>query len=183
MNFLQFIDHVLIKEIYEIQNDHGQHKYLSFGLISQGIELLGSLTDKWQVDERGKSKLRFDKALKEFFDSEYHPYMDNTSEFHLYTNLRCGLLHIVVPKKKIALGEIGKDGGRYEHLSVYDFQDGSRRLFLMAETFYDDFRKACEKAKGIIKDGSIFINYPELSQASHEKRQIVDLSRNFVNVA
>jgi hypothetical protein len=183
MNLTKFIDHVLIKEINQIQNEHGQHKYLSFGLISQGIELLGSLGDKeeFNMDRLGESANRFNRGLNDFFGTEYHLYTDKNNDHYLYKNLRCGLLHIVVPKNKIALGEIAKDKGTYEHLNIYEFADGSRRLVLIAETFYLDFKKACEQAIEIINDGTVMTKYPDLSNASSTKREIIALTRDFLN--
>jgi hypothetical protein len=183
MNLIQFIDHVLITEIDQIQNEHGQHKYISFGLMSQGIELLGSLGDKeeFNMDRPGESANRFNRGLNDFFGPEYRPYTDKNNDHYLYKNLRCGLLHIVVPKAKIALGEIAKDKGIYEHLNIYEFTDGSKRLVLLAETFYLDFKKACEQAIELIREGTIMAKYPQLGSASLTKREIVGLTRDFLN--
>ena len=182
MNLIEFIEQVLITEIRMIQQDYAtKHTYLSFGLLSQGIELLGSLTDEFDIGDRGHGKKRFNRALEEFFNASYKRFADNLDPFNLYSNLRCGMLHIVIPKIKIALGERKNDLGRHKHLDIVKDKGGNNRLFLMAEDFYEDFRCACKKVIDMVKDGSIYKKYPDLQQASQTKKDIIDLKRDFLN--
>lgn len=187
MTLIEFINHVLIREIGYIQQGCGQsahqnhqHMYLSFGLISQGIELLGSLTDKYNFDKKGKSGERFNKGLKKFFKDDYRDYADKENEYSLYKNLRCGLLHVVIPTKKLALGELKNDKNKCTHLGKYPSSDGAERLFLMAETFYEDFVEACNKAKTKITDGSIFTEFPDLDMNA-TKKEVIESKRDFLN--
>ena len=74
MNTKEFINNVLIKEIKSIQQENGYH-YISFGLISQGIEFLGACLDNYKFDAPGKSRERFNKSINELFPSEYHKFV------------------------------------------------------------------------------------------------------------
>jgi hypothetical protein len=185
MNLVQFIDHFLITEIRRIQQDYvWKHTYFSFGLISQGIEFLGSLTDEFdlQMKRVGESENRFNRAIQKFFNSPYHEYTDKASPFNLYKNLRCGMLHIVLPTDKLLLGERRHDFGKYRHLEKYKDESGNERLFLMAEDFYEDFRCACKRVIGIVTDKSIFTLFPKVSSAGPSKRDIISLNRDLLNI-
>ena len=183
MNIVKFINHVLIGEIRQIQQTGGCHVYLSFGLITQGIELLGSLIDEYEFSERRKSAHRFDKALKELFDSRYSGYVDKKDDFYLYGNLRCGMLHSLIPRNKVALGERKLHQKDFTHLGKYKEKSGNERLFLMAEDFYEDFQCACIKVIDMINDKSLFTKYPRLKLASQYKIRILELKRDFLSTA
>jgi len=181
MNIIEFIYKVLIEEIRQIQQGE-RHAYLSFGLISQGIELLGSLIDKDDFNTKNLSGKRFNAALKEFFGREYHKYATDRDDFNLYANLRCGMLHVLFPQKKLLLGERKFDQHKYKHLEKYIYDDDNERLFLMAEDFYEDFRCACKKVIDIINDKSIFTKYPDLVKGSTIKKEIIELKRNLITI-
>lgn len=184
MNIVEFINQVLIEEIRQIQQQE-KHTYLSFGLISQGIELLGSLIDEHEInlDRSGESANRFNAALIEFFGSDYSSYANKTDDFNLFKNLRCGMLHIVIPTNKLALGERKHDYNKHKHLEKYRDHAGNERLFLTAEDFYEDFRCACKKVIDIISDKSIFTKYQKLGIASTVKKEIIELKRDFLNTS
>ncbi|HEC98949.1 MAG TPA: hypothetical protein ENN18_01000 [Proteobacteria bacterium] len=172
MNIVEFINHVLKEEIRRIQQAYEwKHTYLSFGLISGGIEFLGALCDRYDLNEGGHSEDRFNDALIRFFDPRYHYYAQRKKPFKLYSNLRCGMLHVVIPVDKLILGERANDSAKYVHLNKYRTM-GNERLFLMAEDFYDDFRSACDKVINMINDKSI-LNLPEVIRAS-QKKNIMD---------
>jgi len=122
-----------------------RHKYLSFGVVSQGIELLGACLDENEFDKQGQSANRFNMALHELFPE--HKYDDfgpeSASDVSLYRDLRCGFLHNVLPKKAFSLTEIKNAPSRL-HLTKVDAEDGSQRYLLVAEEFYGDFVSACE---------------------------------------
>ena len=182
MNIIEFINHVLIEEIRKIQQEE-QHAYLSFGLISQGIELLGSLIDKDEFHEHGLSKKRFNAALINFFSTDYKKYANNSGDFNLYENLRCGMLHVVIPQNKLTLGERKIDQDKYKHLEKYRDPDGNEKLVLMAEDFYEDFQCACKRVIDIISDKSIFATYPDLVVAPAIKKEIIELKRDIINTS
>lgn len=153
MDSKEYIEKVLVGEIQNIVNGH---KFLSFGLITAGIELLGILIDPSnnKFFEKGKSGERFRYAIKELFPNKYHQYnvkyKDDVvpdDKFDLYIELRCGLNHSTFPKPKIGLSE-REHGG--ENLSIQD-----RKLILLAEDFFDDFKEACEKVLKKIERGEI----------------------------
>jgi hypothetical protein len=185
MKLIEFINQILIAEIRTIQQDYKwKHTYLSFGLISQGIEFLGSLTDEFdiQMDKPGESKNRFNRAIRCFFDSSYHEYTDDTNPFGLYKNLRCGMLHILIPKNRLILGERQYDHNKYRHLNKYIDASGKERLFLMAEDFYEDFQSACMRVIEIVTDNSIFALFPKLSAASPSKQDVLSLKRDLLSI-
>jgi len=150
----EFITNVLIKEIKEIQQDCGYH-YLSFGLISQGIEFLGACIDDFEFEERNKSKERFNNAIKELFPEKYHDYIFKQKEqFDLYSNLRCGILHVVVPGSFIELiqeSEIEKFGTHLEHRTIR----GNERLILVSQILMSDFENACNQIISQIENREI----------------------------
>lgn len=61
----QFIDKTLISEIKTIQQTSGHH-YLFFGLIAQGIELLGACLDDTKFHKKGRVVRDLGKQLKNF---------------------------------------------------------------------------------------------------------------------
>lgn len=128
----EFIQQVLINQIGSVNKTD---KYLSYILIVSGIELLGICVDENGFFESGHSGKRFRNIIENYFPDSYKIY-NNNGEIDLYSELRCGLLHSVLPKQKIGLSEIAHGS---KHLSI---QDG--RLVLVAEDFYNDFKNACE---------------------------------------
>ena len=141
MNQREFIQNVLIIETDDIVN---KHQYLSFGIITAGIELLGILIEspKNSFWVRDKSSGRFKNAIKYLFPVEYNQYKKL-----LYEELRCGMNHAILPKANIALSE-RKRG--HKNLSYKNNQ-----LVLVAEDFFDDYKKACEKVIDMLDKGSI----------------------------
>ena len=160
-NLDSFVKQVLIKEIKLIQQKHGHH-YLSFSLISQGIEFLGACLDnkffhinskkekddserKLSDNDRKISQRRFQNAIKRLFPTKYKGYAEKGNEYNLYENLRCGLLHVLLPKNKLELIQYS-EAKKYKlkHLEKVNIR-GSERLVLVSEVLFEDFEKACEK--------------------------------------
>lgn len=179
MKLNEFIEQTLIKEFRSIQQDPGNHKYLSFGLIAQGIEFLGSLIDDKEIDQAGLSRIRFDSALINFFDSKYHEYANKDNDFNLYSNLRCGMLHIIIPAQNIALGELEHDDVN-NHLKVLQFSDGKERLLLIAEEFYYDFKNACESVISKLENQSFLEEFSNITNVSQKKIDIIELRRDII---
>lgn len=150
----EFIGHVLINEIKAIQQTHGHH-YLSFGLIAQGIELLGACLDSTNFHKRGKSSDRFRNAINKLFPEKYKAHNNKASQYDLYANLRCGLLHVVIPGSHIELiqeDEKTTYGGG--HLDIKNIRGGDR-LLLVSQEFFTDFEKACNEIVKRIDSGAI----------------------------
>lgn len=148
-----FIEKVLIGEIKTIQQNYG-HYYLSFGLIAQGIELLGACLDSSEFHKKGASSVRFRKAIEELFPVQYQAYNNALSDYDLYENLRCGLLHVVIPKNSIELIQESEKSIFGEHLEIKSIR-GQNRLILVAQDLFDDFEKACREVINRIEAGVI----------------------------
>jgi hypothetical protein len=146
MNVREFIQNVLITELRDIQRKESHH-YLSFGLIAQGIEFLGACIDNNDFFIEGKSRERFEKAIRDLFPSGYHSFLSGKGKpYDLYENLRCGLLHIILPKSDVELiqeAEIKKFG---DHLEIKEIRK-KKRLILVSQKLFKDFESACEEVK------------------------------------
>lgn len=167
---------MLITEIGDIVD---RHKYLSFGVISQGIELLGACLDENEFDCRkyGISSKRFNLALKELFPEKYHEFgFSADRQKSLYSNLRCGLLHNLVPKRGIALTE-EKSTPAYLHLNIGTSEDGNQRYLLVAEELYRDFVDACKilvhliESRKIMDRQEIKMLYSRIIQLSNKTKK------------
>jgi len=150
MTQTEFIKKVLIDEIGDILLNH---KFLSFGLIATGIELLGTCIEspKNSFYIQGESGNRFRLAIDQLFPSEYKRYnnLKNVNNFNcdLYIELRCGMNHSLLPKSKIALTE-----RKFNHKNLSSSGD---KLLLVAEDFFEDFRNACNQVIQKIDNGEI----------------------------
>jgi hypothetical protein len=151
MNRIEFIKRVLISEIKKIQQDEGHH-YISFGLISQGIEFLGYCLDETE----NKSSKRFNKAITDLFPDDYNIYVKrrSTEQFDLYGNLRCGLLHIFIPGKDIELIQEAEIDDYGEHLEIKNLR-GRGRLILVSQKLFTHFENACKDLIIKIQSGEI----------------------------
>jgi hypothetical protein len=123
-----FISQVLVDEIGSISVSN---VYLSFVLISIGIEFLGKCIDDETSDWNagGKSEKHFNLAISKLMP-KYRPY-------NLYKLLRCGLSHSLAPQEGLSLSE---NKNNTIHLSIKS--DGT--LILNIENFYNDFKDACK---------------------------------------
>ncbi|MCK4825612.1 hypothetical protein KA005_58225 [bacterium] len=177
MNIVEFIEHVLIREFKDITD---RHKYLSFGVISQGIELLGSCLDKHDFDCDGKAGERVDLVLNELFPDEYKDFANRKDlKKSIYKNIRCGFLHYGLPKGTFAVGEL-INLKRELHLKESKLKDGSERYVLIAEVFYEDFRDACTKLIKMIENGSIMEREEIKECKSVKKKNILSLKQDFL---
>lgn len=136
-----FIKITLIKEIKEIQQ---KYHYLSFGLISQGIEFLGCCLDSNSYFTERKSELRFRNAIKNLFPSKYQPFNIKKGRFDLYRDLRCGISHVCLPKTNIELIQRKEIPIFGKHLEIKKVRN-KEMLILVSEDFYSDFETACNK--------------------------------------
>lgn len=154
MTAKQFIENILIQEIWDIQRVRNHH-YLSFGLISQGIEFLGACLDQEDFHKQGLGSTRFREAISQLFPQDYHPFNKKNTSFDLYTNLRCGLLHIFLPKPNLELIQQAElPAFDCSHLE-FSFLRGNKRLLLVSEVFLDDFVNACGIVVQKIEQGAL----------------------------
>jgi hypothetical protein len=149
-----FVKKVLIGEIKTIQQTYGHH-YLSFGLIAQGIELLGACLDNKDFHKNGTSGDRFRDAIDKLFPDKYKIFNNKTSDYDLYKNLRCGLLHVVLPGSFIELiQESEKEKFNAGHLDIKQIR-GKDRLILVSQDLFSDFENACNEIVNRIDLGTI----------------------------
>lgn len=129
----EFIQNVLINEIGEI---HKNHAYISFAIISIGIEFLGKCLNKYEDwNEPRRSKADFELAINNLNSfSSYRPLLKS---HNLWDSLRNGFLHSFVPKNTLSLSS--KDG------AAHFFPSSLTQINLKCEDLYIDFKGACEE--------------------------------------
>jgi hypothetical protein len=150
LRVIEFIQKILIEDIGNIQQTHKYH-FISFALIALGIEYLGACLDPYDFNEEGLSEKRFRQAIKTLFKEEYQKFNCKHKKFDLYENLRCGMLHIIVPGSGIVLSQSAEG---LKHLKEGIVGD-RRVLVLVAEDFYSDFKAACNLLIGKIEKNEL----------------------------
>lgn len=128
----EFIEQVLIKEVGMI---HRIHPYISFAVMSIGVEFLGKcLNSSNDWNQGGQSKIDFEFAINNLNSfQKYRPYLISHD---LWTSLRNGFLHSFVPKKTLTLSS----GNQAPHLALIQ-----NKINLRCEDFYIDFKNACKE--------------------------------------
>jgi hypothetical protein len=163
MTTIELMNQIFISEYNSIVYK-SKHHYISFSLIAQGIEFLGRcLDDKhgfdWEenASQRDYSGKVFRKAIEKLFPAKYRKFAIKGSTFDLYKNLRCGLIHKLVPHSPIGLTH-RKESKRFntKHLQVVKDTKGKEiQLILICEDFYDDFVMAVNKVKEMVSNGEL----------------------------
>jgi hypothetical protein len=155
MRISDFIQKVLIEEFREIQQDECHH-YISFSLICQGIEFLGACLDSEPFSAKGQSAARFRRAIYDLFPASYRQFNQGTGRpFDLYENLRCAVLHAILPVSPLELiKQSEKEKFDANHLQVKEIR-GMDRLVLVSEDLFDDYEKACREIIARISDGRL----------------------------
>lgn len=139
-----FIKKIVLGEIKRLQQ-HDFH-YLSFFLMSQSIELLGSFLDNKPFRARQQSHKRFAAAIQELFPAKYQRLNQND---WLYHKLRNHLAHSFLPSSWIRFTSHTKDPNA-KHLSRID-----KKTIFVAEEFLKDFETACLSLLDKIDAGAI----------------------------
>ncbi len=152
MEISDFIQEVLIDQFREIQQDEESH-YISFGLICQGIEFLGACLDSEPFSAKGLGAPRFRRAIHDLFPTAYHRFNQGSGKrFDLYEDLRCSLLHVILPGSQLELiRRSEKENLHATHLEVKELR-GVNRLVLVLEDLFDDYEKACREIISRIND-------------------------------
>jgi hypothetical protein len=155
MRILDFIQKVLINEFKEIQQDEG-HPYISFSLICQGIEFLGACLDSEPFSAKGLSAPRFRRAIYDLFPRSYHKFNQGSGKpFDLYENLRCGIIHVILPGSQLELiRRTEKAKFSANHLEVKEIR-GIDKLVLVSEDLFEDYERACQEISARISDGRL----------------------------
>lgn len=105
-----------------------RYVYFAFEIIATGIEFLGACMDDDEIDcdKEGCGGRRFRKAINTFQSLQKY------KKLRLYKQLRCGMCHVLLPKFGLKL-TMGPKSSLSDNNTLY------------IDTFYDDFRAACEE--------------------------------------
>lgn len=150
LNSKEFIQKVFICDVERLISAELYH--FAFVIMAQGLEVLGSFLDEKPLKAKDQSKLRFSHAINRLMPREYAKLNDN---HRLYDQLRASLAHTFTSGRHVFLtSKSNKEFGN-KHLENMNDQ-----LILVAEDFYIDFKKACNRLlegmeKGIISDKKI----------------------------
>ena len=155
MQILDFIQKVLIDEFKKIQQEQEYH-YLSFALVCKGIEFLGACLDSEPFSAKGLSAPRFRRAIFDLFPTSYHKFNQGSGKpFDLYENLRCSLMHVILPGSRLELiRQTEKAKFNVDHLEVMEIR-GIERLVLILEDLFEDYERACKEVIAKVSDGRL----------------------------
>lgn len=133
----QFIQQIFIDQLGLLVE---RHHYISFMVMSIGIEFLGKCLDtgspNWNQNSSGRGDREiFESAITQL--DSFVRYREYLESHKLYGSLRCGLVHSASPKNRITLSS----GDEKPHLSVSN--DGT--LNFKCELFFEDFKTACQE--------------------------------------
>jgi len=146
----EFIQKVFIDDIQKLID--AQLYHFAFVIMAQGLETLGSFLDNKPLKARDQSKLRFSHAINRLMPKEYASWNNN---HRLYDQLRASMSHTFTTSRHLILTSKNDSTFANKHLAEIDGQ-----LVLIAETFYNDFKKACLRLfdgmnKGIVTEKKI----------------------------
>jgi len=140
-----FIQKIFIEEIGKMIDQ--EFYQFAFVLMSQALETLGSFLDTKPLKAKDQSKLRFSHAVNRLMPNKYSRFNDKHA---LYDQLRASLAHTFTTSRQIILtSKSNKELGK-KHL-----EESNERLVLVAEDFYKDFKKACNRLLEGMKKGII----------------------------
>ena len=150
-----FLKHYYIKEIQRLQQN-GFH-YISFVLIAQCIELLGTLLDDKPFRAQNQARKRFNLALVKLFSKTY---AKRNLKGEIYEHYRCNMSHRFLPSKYIAFK---KSTSLEDHLSM----DQNGVITLGAEQLAKDLEEAVYKIihrmhSGLLKPKKTGLDFKQL---------------------
>lgn len=153
----EYIEEILIPGIERIKE---VEPFFCFAIIACTIEFLGSFYDEIDFGEYEPDLpyTRFKKGMELFENNKYQSIIGD-----LYYGLRCGFAHFGKPSEKIALTTEAELRNGDEHLKNIGTKGIGTCTLLVAETFIEDFRKAC----GILK--SDLTNPEKVNQSKASK--------------
>lgn len=140
----EFIEKMILAEVLRLQQQG--FYYLSFFVLSQAIEFLGSFLDKKPFRAKHQSKQRFGNAISTLFPAKYQRLNYNG---WLYDKLRNHLAHSFIPSSWIVFTSKNENSSAV-HLSRFE-----NKTVFVAEDFYVDFEKACQQLFKMIESGII----------------------------
>lgn len=124
----EFIQETLIDEFNDIVNGEKEHNYISFLLISCGIEFLGKCMAPVGTDWHHSASTQYFKQGIFLFPD---PYKQQGIDKVLYDRLRCGICHALLPGDELIVS------------STEEQKLNSNPIRLNIRTFFDDFKDAC----------------------------------------
>jgi hypothetical protein len=143
-NEKEFINKMILAEVKRLQ-DQGFY-YLSFFVMSQAIEFLGSFLDNKPFRAKHQSQKRYNAAINRLFPLSYRKLNSNG---WLYQKLRNHLAHSFVPSSWIIFTS-KNENPKAKHLN----RQGKKIVFV-AESFLEDFEIACNNLFKRIDEGEI----------------------------
>lgn len=138
------------------------HHYYCFAIISQGTEFLGAvskyITEDLNLRNPDNNGEKYRYAVKKYFPSKYNQFL-NKKKIDLYAQLQCGPTHTFCPGKDIAFTTVNDASDDEKHLDYYTYPDGTKKLIIVAETYFKDFSNACDGVITELKDSGKDIDY------------------------
>jgi hypothetical protein len=148
-NLPDFIRNVLLNELERMIYKE-KVLYLGVGQVAIGIEFLGACHDAHPFNVERQSRARFKLGIDHYMarvNARYPSVNIKNTPQDLYTNLRCGMAHIVRPQGVV--GVIDRGNGLSKGMQHLETFAGTGQLIVFPETLFDDLAKACEL---LIKD-------------------------------
>jgi len=141
----EFIHKVFIEETGKLIKDGSFH--FAFVIMAQGIETLGSFLDTKPLKAKDQSKLRFSHAINRLMPKQYSELNNNHA---LYDKFRASLAHTFTVSRQIILTSKNNPVNGKRHL-----QQTNEKLIFVAEDFYEDFKKACNRLLEAMDKGMV----------------------------
>ncbi len=139
----RFLKHFYIDEIQRLQKEG--FYYVSFVLIAQSIELLGTLLDDKPFRAQNQARKRFNLALIKLFPKKYGK---NNLKGEIYEHYRCNMSHRFLPSKYIHFeNSVVED----KHVS----KDENNIITLGAEQLAHDLEEAVYKVIERMRSGRL----------------------------
>ena len=150
----EFVQKVLIEDTKKLIDEKLFH--FAFIIMAQGLEILGSFLDSKPLKAKEQSKLRFSHAVNRLMPNEYSKLNNNHK---LYNQLRASLAHTFTVSRELYLTSKSEKLVEKEHLKEME-----GKLIIVAEYFYNDFKKACLRLlegmeKGLISEKKINMEF------------------------
>ncbi len=140
-----FLEKVIIQELGKLQQ--AEISYMQFVLMGQTIEVLGGFLDNKPTKAKGQSSIRFAQGVNRLFGGRYRLLNDKG---YLYDKLRNQMTHTFIPSSDLYLLNHEDAAGKFQHLNYHE-----GKLVLIADVFYKDICKACQRLIALMKAGQI----------------------------
>lgn len=127
---------------------------VGFRAITQGIVVLGALVDGAPFHLESLTDQRFKETLRHFFPSQYKTYNNPNSACFFYEDLKFVMAHpLRSDTRTIFLNRAQARPQGISHLMSTEI-DGRKKVILVLEDFFEDFKGACEQVKAHLRERS-----------------------------